>query len=72
MNPLMQYQLETIGRNELPCPNSDSEPGFLRQLAQQYLDNPGLKEALCDRVYSLLYVDLRTQRERIGYCSRGR
>ncbi len=44
----------------------------IEQVAQQYLDNPALMNALCDRVYQLLYFDLRLQRERIGNSSIGR
>jgi hypothetical protein len=72
LNTLMQAQFETIAYEELPRSPTDLEHEHLTQLAQKYLDNPALKEKLCDRVYTLLYADLRTQRERIGYCSRGR
>lgn len=44
----------------------------MNDLAQQYLDNPELMGPLCDRVYTLLYADLRIQRERLGNSSTGR
>lgn len=44
----------------------------IEQIAQQYLDDPVLMQALCDRVYELLYADLRLQRERLGNSSIGR
>jgi hypothetical protein len=72
LNTLMQSQFETIAYEEPPCSNTDPEDERLTLLAQQYLDNPALQEKLCDCVYTLLYADLRTQRERIGYCGRGR
>jgi hypothetical protein len=68
----MQSQFETAGSKELHCSTNDSEYELLERLAQPYLDDPVLKEKLCDRVYTLLYADLKIQRERIGYCSRGR
>ncbi len=72
----MNYSMQSISQNARrtnPAPTqANSEQERLTQLAQQYLDDPVLQGKLCDRVYTLLYADLRTQRERIGYCSRGR
>jgi hypothetical protein len=44
----------------------------MNHLAQQYLDNAELMSSLCDRVYELLYSDLRLQRERLGNSRTGR
>jgi hypothetical protein len=44
----------------------------MNQIAQQHLDNPELMGPLCDRVYELLYLNLRRQRERLGNSSTGR
>jgi hypothetical protein len=72
VNHSMQSIFQNARRTNPAPPQANSEQERLTQLAQRYLDDPVLQGKLCDRVYTLLYVDLRTQRERIGYCRRGR
>ena len=52
--------------------SSNSPQQNIEQIAQQYLGDPALMDALCDRVYELLRADLRLQRERLGNSSTGR
>jgi hypothetical protein len=72
MNHSMQSTFQNALRINLTLSQANSEQEHLTQLAQRYLDDLVLQGKLCDRVYTLLYADLRIQRERIGCHNKGR
>ncbi len=73
-------RITSINDSVMPMPQSsrtnstptDCEDKRLAKLAQRYLDNPMLLHQLSDRVYELLYADIKIQKERIGNSSIGR
>jgi hypothetical protein len=68
----MQSLFGNAAHHELPSPTVKSDDERLNQLAQRYLDDLVLQGKLCDHIYTILYSDLKIQRERIGNFKQGR